>query len=231
MSIKFACGCGKAYKVPEKFAGKRVKCKECGEAVRVPSESEAEVGSTRAAAVSKRSILASQRVPASTGSASGRVSSKSGRTSGRAPAGGSSRSAAPATSARTKRPGSGTERFEPVDLNEGNELKKFARKRDEEFKRGEGRFTYFEGGKPVKAYRLTKGDMTIGRDDACTITVPCASVSKEHAKVEYKLGTFIITDQQSSNGLLVNGKSVRRCSLKDGDVLQLGEAILRIDCG
>ena len=63
MSIKFACSCGKAYKVPEKFAGKRVKCKQCGEAIRVPSESETSVQSSRAAAVSKRSVMGgSQRV-------------------------------------------------------------------------------------------------------------------------------------------------------------------------
>ncbi|MCO5167037.1 MAG: FHA domain-containing protein [Planctomycetes bacterium] len=211
MSIKFACSCGKAYKVPEKFSGKRVKCKQCGEPIRVPSESESGVASTRAAAVSKRSVLTSQRLDAK----------KSGRTSTRAPA-------APAP----RRAGSGTERFEPVDLTEGNQLKQYAKKRtDEEFKRGEGRLTLFEAtGKPSKAFRLGKDDATIGRGDGCVIKVPVASVSKEHAKLEYKLGTFIVTDLQSSNGVLVNGRVVRRASLKDGDILQLGEAVLRIDC-
>lgn len=208
MSIKFACSCGKAYKVPEKFAGKRVKCKDCGEPIRVPSESEKSIPSTRTSAVSKRSVLPSQRV-------SGRSAAVSGR------------------AAAAPRKGSGTERFEPVDLTEGNQLKQFQRKRtDEEFKRGEGRITLFDPatGKPSKAFRLTKDDTTIGRGDACTIKLPVASVSKEHAKIEYKLGTFIITDLQSSNGVLVNGRVIRRSSLKDGDILQLGEAILRIDC-
>lgn len=214
MSIKFACSCGKAYKVPEKFSGKRVKCKDCGEAIRVPSETESSIPSGRAAAVSKRSVVSSQRVPGMSGR-----SAPSG-SSGRAPV------AAP------RRAGSGTERFEPVDLNEGGEQKAYARKRtDEEFKRGEGRLTLFDAAtkKPSKAFRLGKDDVTIGRGD-CTIKVPLASVSKEHAKVEYKLGTYIITDMQSSNGVLVNGRVVRRASLKDGDLLQLGEAILRLDC-
>lgn len=214
MSIKFACSCGKAYKVPEKFAGKRVKCKDCGEPIRVPSESETSIQSTRASAVSKRSVLSSQRV-------SGRSSAASGRST-------SSR-AAPSP----PRKSSGTERFEPIDLNEGNQLKQFQRKRsDDEFKRGEGRITLFDAasGKPSKAFRLGKEDTTIGRGDACTIKLPLASVSKEHAKIEYKLGTFIITDLQSNNGVVVNGRVIRRSSLKDGDILQLGEAILRIDC-
>ncbi len=214
MSIKFACSCGKAYKVPEKFSGKRVKCKDCGEAIRVPSESESSIPSTRTSAVSKRSVMSSQRV-------SGRSAGVSGR-------------AAPSSSSqRSERKGSGTERFEPVDLSEGNQLKQFQRKRtDEEFKRGEGRVTLFDAatGKPSKAFRLGKDDTTVGRGDGCTIKLPLASVSKEHAKIEYKLGTFIVTDLQSSNGVLVNGRVVRRASLKDGDVLQLGEAILRIDC-
>jgi hypothetical protein len=221
MSIKFACSCGKAYKVPEKFSGKRVKCKDCGEAIRVPSETESSIPSGRAAAVSKRSVVPSQRVPG----VSGR-SAPSG-SSGRAPSGSSGR--APAAAPRRS---SGTERFEPVDLNAGGEMKAYARKRsDEEFKRGEGRLTLFDAAskKPSKAFRLSKDDATIGRGE-CTVKVPLASVSKEHAKIEYKLGTYIITDMQSQNGVLVNGRVVRRASLKDGDVLQLGEAILRLDC-
>jgi pSer/pThr/pTyr-binding forkhead associated (FHA) protein len=45
------------------------------------------------------------------------------------------------------------------------------------------------------------------------------------------MGMFIATDTGSTNGLAVNGKKVRRASLKDGDVLQLGDVVLRIDCG
>ncbi|HEX8203779.1 MAG TPA: MoxR family ATPase [Isosphaeraceae bacterium] len=38
MSIKFECGrCGRRYEVGDDLAGKRVKCKECGEIVGVPS--------------------------------------------------------------------------------------------------------------------------------------------------------------------------------------------------
>ena len=33
-TIKFACECGKAYKVPDSFAGKRVKCPACGKTMR-----------------------------------------------------------------------------------------------------------------------------------------------------------------------------------------------------
>lgn len=240
MSIKFACSCGKAYKVPEKFAGKRVKCKQCGEAIRVPSESETSVQSSRAAAVSKRSVMGgSQRVDQEDDDEemedeedeAPRPSKTSSKSSKPAPAGASARKPA-ATSARVdaKRKGTGTGRFEAVDLKD--ELKAYQRKRKEDdgFQRGEGRLTYFTGGKPAKAFRLGKDDVTVGRGSSCKVVLAVESVSNEHMKVEYKLGTFIVTDLQSLNGVVVNGRPVRRASVKDGDLLQLGEAILRIDC-
>ncbi len=233
MSIKFACTCGKAYKVPETFSGKRVKCKQCGEQIRVPSSSQAGVASTRAAAVSKRSVLESQKLEARSSrreavkdGASGRsrrTSASSARTSARA-------AAVSGRSGKSSAPGTKTERFTPVDLTEGNALKKYQAKKEEEFRRGEGRLTLFHEGKPVKAYRLSKTEATIGRAEGCGIRLELASVSREHAKIEYKLGTFIISDHQSKNGLVVNGRAVRRSSLRSGDIIQIGEGILRLDC-
>ncbi len=221
MSIKFACDCGKTYKVPDKFSGKRVKCKQCGDPIRVPSESQAGVTSTRASAVSKRSILTSQRV----GKAG--TSRRSSKTSARV-SGASARVSARAKKAKA---GTKTERVKIPDLIKGNKIKQFQKsKRDEEFERGEGRLTYYEGGKAVKAFRVNKKGVTVGRSKSCTVTLPLSSVSDEHMKVEYKLGTFISTDMQSANGIVVNGRTVRRCSLGAGDVIQLGQAILRFDC-
>ena len=113
---------------------------------------------------------------------------------------------------------------------EGNALKLYKNKKTEEFRRGEGRLTYFEGQKPVRAFRLNKKGITVGRNGDCGVTLELSGVSDEHMKVEYKLGTFISTDLQSKNGVVVNGRSVRRCSLKGGDVIQLGDAVLRFDC-
>ncbi|MGE0707339.1 MAG: FHA domain-containing protein [Planctomycetota bacterium] len=244
MSIKFTCsGCQKAYKVPEKYAGKKFKCKSCDTTVRVPADSQSGISSKRAAAVSKRSVAASssgrsgrmdEAGEPSSSSSSSRRSSSSSSSSSSSKSGRSSKrvEAAPSGSLRAKKakPGSETERFKPIDLTEGNAIKQFAAKKPEEFKRGEGRLTYFEDGKPVKAYRLSKGEAVIGRGEDCGICIPLASVSREHSKIEYKLGTFIATDLQSKNGLLVNGRAVRRVALRNGDVIQVGQGILRLDC-
>lgn len=236
-SIKFACSCGKAYKVPDKFAGKRVKCKQCDETIRVPSQSEGGVSSMRASAVTSQRLMTSKRLEPASGSgrssSSGRASSsgKSSRAEAEAEAeddGGGGAAAALARAPKKAKEGATTDKFTAVDL--GNSIKLFQKKKEEQFNRGEGRLTYFEEGKPKKAFKLARADVLIGRGEKCGVQLQVASVSREHVKIEFKLGTYIATDQQSSNGLVVNGRNVRRTSLRDGDVLQLGEAILRIDC-
>ncbi len=218
-TIKFACECGKAYKVPDKFAGKRVKCKNCGETVAVPSASE-QISSARASAVSQRSL-------------SGSGSSK--RLSGSDRERGGSAKHAKVASARLgpaqpqRRPGGDTQAVDAVDLTP--ERKKYDRKRDEEMARGTGKLVIFEDGKATKSYRLDKEPKTLGRGSSNDIVVEKKSVSKNHLRFEFMMGMYIATDTQSTNGLVVNGKKVRRASLKDGDVLQLGDVVLRIDCG
>jgi len=236
-TIKFACkDCGKAYKVPAKYAGKKLKCKACDADVRVPAESQSGVSSKRAAAVSGRSS-SSKSGRSSSSSKSGRSSSssKSGRSSSSSKSGRVSSKSGRSSSSKSKKakkakPGAETERFKAVDLQEGNEAKRYNAKKQEEFKRGEGRLTYFESGKAVKAFKLSKGEAKIGRDAGCGICLPLSSVSREHSKVEYKLGTFIATDLNSKNGLVVNGRTVRRVALRNGDIIQIGQGILRLDC-
>lgn len=212
-TIKFSCECGKAYKVPDKFAGKRVRCKNCGETVAVPSASE-QISSARAAAVSQRSVVSgsSKRVAAESGRSATKIASA--RLGSAQPA---------------KRPGGDTQVVEAIDLQP--EMKKYVRKRDEEMARGTGKLVLFEDGKATKSFRLDKEPKTLGRSSSCDIQLPMKSISKNHLKFEYMMGMFICTDTQSTNGLVVNGKKIRRASLKDGDVLQLGDVVLRIDCG
>ena len=97
--------------------------------------------------------------------------------------------------------------------------------------RGAGRLVYFEAGKAKKSYRLDGKTRVVGRGGDCEICIDDASLSEKHCKIEVRLGKFTATDLKSSNGLIVNHKKVRRASLKNGDLIQLGRAVLRIDCG
>jgi hypothetical protein len=202
--IKFSCACGKAYKVRGEYAGRKIKCNSCGESILIPNASES-ITSARAEAVSQRAVIPSKRLAAASGASP----------------------AAKPAEAPVKHSGD-TQVIEIPDITQ--ERKKYERKRDEEMKKGEGKLVQFEAGKPVKSFRVDK-DSTLGRGSGCTIQVKDPTISKEHVRFEYKMGIFIATDNGSANGLVVNGKKLRRASLKDTDVLQLGNVVFRFDCG
>ena len=37
MSIEVSCDCQMTYRLPDRFAGKRCRCRECGDSIRIPS--------------------------------------------------------------------------------------------------------------------------------------------------------------------------------------------------
>jgi pSer/pThr/pTyr-binding forkhead associated (FHA) protein len=55
------------------------------------------------------------------------------------------------------------------------------------------------------------------------------SVSREHARLFFRDGAWIVQDLDSTNGTLVNRERVGRCQLQPGDRLQLGDQSLDID--
>jgi serine/threonine protein kinase len=53
-------------------------------------------------------------------------------------------------------------------------------------------------------------------------------VSRLHFQIEEKSGQYILTDQGSSGGTLVNGRKVTQHQLKLGDIIRVGETQLRL---
>lgn len=64
--------------------------------------------------------------------------------------------------------------------------------------------------------------MTIGSDAASDLLLDERSVSGKHAIIKLEEGQYFIQDLASTNGTLVNGASVVRQELADGDKVQLG---------
>jgi hypothetical protein len=83
----------------------------------------------------------------------------------------------------------------------------------------------------VLALDWMHGDDTlvVGRDPTCDIVLADESVSREHARLVFRDGAWIIQDLDSTNGTLVNRERVGRCQLAPGDRLQLGEQLLDVD--
>ncbi len=72
-------------------------------------------------------------------------------------------------------------------------------------------------------YRL--GEMTdIGREPCCNdIVIDDPALSRQHARIRYEDGVFVIYDLASANGTLLNNQPVQRAELHNGDRLQLGQ--------
>lgn len=76
-------------------------------------------------------------------------------------------------------------------------------------------------------YELESGFMTIGRSENCTVRFDPRGeriASKQHAFIEAKADGFYITDNQSTNGTLVNGLRIHeKTKLNSGDTVQFGK--------
>jgi FHA domain len=68
----------------------------------------------------------------------------------------------------------------------------------------------------------------IGRAPGCELHIDSSSVSRHHALVLTNSRDVIIEDLHSTNGVIVNGRKVRRQLLTDGDILTIGEAQFRL---
>jgi len=69
---------------------------------------------------------------------------------------------------------------------------------------------------------LDKRRVLIGRSRECDIQLGDANVSRRHAEVRQEGSTFWIVDLDSTNGIEVNGRRLKRAKLEDGDRLILG---------
>jgi adenylate cyclase len=85
-------------------------------------------------------------------------------------------------------------------------------------------------GAPPRLYELKDGStIRIGRAASNDITLPHTSISRSHALLEGKRDVWVVTDQHSANGVLVNGVRIDHAELKSGDVIGLGDIKLRFE--
>ncbi|HUB58839.1 MAG TPA: adenylate/guanylate cyclase domain-containing protein [Candidatus Micrarchaeia archaeon] len=81
-----------------------------------------------------------------------------------------------------------------------------------------------------RLYELKDGaTIRIGRATSNDITLPHSSISRSHALLEGNRDAWVVTDQHSANGVLVNGVRIDRAELKSGDVISLGDIKLRFE--
>jgi hypothetical protein len=72
-------------------------------------------------------------------------------------------------------------------------------------------------------------ELVMGRSHRCDVVLDEPSVSRQHARLVFRDGCWVLQDLQSTNGTTVNGVPVGRCQLQPGDELTLGTACLQVD--
>ncbi len=66
---------------------------------------------------------------------------------------------------------------------------------------------------------------TIGRKGTCDLSLKYEGVSREHARIVFEDGGYVVEDLGSSNGTLVRGTRITRHPLTHGDILQFGPLV------
>ena len=91
---------------------------------------------------------------------------------------------------------------------------------------GQATLTLLEGGQPSRTYALAKPVVTLGRLPESDVVVNDPGASRQHARISNADGEFVLADLGSTNGTLVNDRSVREHALADGDRITIGETVL-----
>jgi FHA domain-containing protein len=81
-------------------------------------------------------------------------------------------------------------------------------------------------GSKRRPYPLAKDALSIGRLDSCDIVLSDTGVSRKHAEVRREGDEWVVVDLNSTNGTIVNGKTVRRHRLAEGDRIEVGETTI-----
>jgi pSer/pThr/pTyr-binding forkhead associated (FHA) protein len=82
--------------------------------------------------------------------------------------------------------------------------------------------------KPILQMAL-KGDViSIGRRSDCDISIKDPAVSGLHARIKKVGEDYVIKDSDSTNGVHMLGKRVKRQILKNNDLITIGEHVLKV---
>jgi general secretion pathway protein A len=86
-----------------------------------------------------------------------------------------------------------------------------------------GRILVGFNGQTIAERELTPGRFIIGRTPDNDLQIDSKYISRHHAQIITAAGSSVLEDLNSTNGIYVRAKRVRRRMLNDGDVVQIGQ--------
>ena len=91
-----------------------------------------------------------------------------------------------------------------------------------------GKLRVVEGFLSKKLYEIPEDKpISIGRDRRRHIPIMSRRVSRDHARVEFRNGTYSITDLKSKQGTLVNNKKITNTVLRHNDLVKIADVVFR----
>jgi predicted component of type VI protein secretion system len=82
---------------------------------------------------------------------------------------------------------------------------------------------YRAAGEAVEYGIWPERPVTIGRETTNTIVIDSPFVSKAHALLQFRNGTYVLEDLGSANGTRVNGRPIDVASIDAGDTIEFGD--------
>ena len=73
----------------------------------------------------------------------------------------------------------------------------------------------------TQTFEINVPKVLIGRDKSCFISIDNNHLSRKHFSIEFFNNTYTLTDNNSANGLLLNGVKIDNVELKHGDIIEI----------
>lgn len=80
-------------------------------------------------------------------------------------------------------------------------------------------------------FPLEQEQIVIGRDPGCDLVLQGVGASRRHAIIQWAAAGWMLVDQGSANGTLVQGQRVANHELRNGDTVQMGDSRLVFEDG
>jgi two-component system, cell cycle response regulator len=109
-----------------------------------------------------------------------------------------------------------------AENNEKTQLGVFKRDNEEKTQSTDPCLTQLSGLGSGKVFNLRDKVQVIGRDASCDIWVDDPHISRKHAIISNKNNITLLRDENSTNGVFINGKKIVEHELKDGDRILIG---------
>tara|TARA_B100001093_G_scaffold446601_1_gene451036 strand:- start:22 stop:420 length:399 start_codon:yes stop_codon:yes gene_type:complete len=87
------------------------------------------------------------------------------------------------------------------------------------------RFIQVEGPGAPREVALGPGPMVVGRSEHCDVQIISGHVSRQHAVIQMVVDNMECRDLLSRNGTWLNDLRVHSATLREGDIVQIGDAV------